>query len=213
MRRAKSDEFQDLLDDGAPKRLFDLPVRVVVTIDGATLTQERDRVPVVRAREQPDVIDLRNPTREQLDGARCYVSIIVLADRGVVRAVQLMDIDADGMSVRKDPIDAAALFVDLRRQGSHLSGLEDAIEIGPHWIPSWQSSHRELTFRRSRQMRPEGFGRSRAERREEQGRQHEVVGPIPVRRKPLVGRVAVVNLGQHDEPDRPATAVTQSRKS
>ena len=140
MRRAKSDEFQDLLDDGAPKRLFDLPVRVVVTIDGATLTQERDRVPVVRAREQPDVIDLRNPTREQLDGARCYVSIIVLADRGVVRAVQLMDIDADGMSVRKDPIDAAALFVDLRRQGSHLSGLEDAIEIGPHWIPSWQSS-------------------------------------------------------------------------
>ena len=62
-------------------------------VDRPAITGAGDGVVVVVAGEQPDVVDLRDAAGEQLDGPSCDVAVVVAVERGVVRAVELVDVE------------------------------------------------------------------------------------------------------------------------
>ena len=67
--------------------------RVVPAIDGPSLSRLLDRQVVVLASQKTDVVDLGDALREKLDRPGGEISLVVAIQGGVVRAVQLVDID------------------------------------------------------------------------------------------------------------------------
>ena len=78
------DEVDDPLDNRAVERGIDLFDRIVVPVDRPAISGPLDCRVVVLASQQPDVVDLRNALREQLDRPRRDVSLIVTGERAVI---------------------------------------------------------------------------------------------------------------------------------
>ena len=93
VRVPQPDEVDDAPDDGPIQGRLDLVRRVVVAVDGATFAGPLDGSVVVLAGEQADVVDLRDAAGEELDGPRRDVAVVVAAERRVVGAVELVDVD------------------------------------------------------------------------------------------------------------------------
>ena len=126
VRSTEPDQLEGASDHGALERLVDLRSRVVVAVDRPALPGPLDRRDDRSAREQADVVDLRDAPGEQLDRASSQVSVVVLTERRVVRAVELMDVDAVPLGVGQHPVDVAAPGQHDLGQVVHLGGLEDA---------------------------------------------------------------------------------------
>ena len=126
---AQPDEIHDPADDRPVEGVLDLARRVVVPVDGATLARPNDGLVVVRAGQETHVVDLGNPSREELDRASGKVSIIVLTERRVVGAIELVDIARFGVLVGQDAVDVATLGADPIGEVGHLLRRQDAIEV------------------------------------------------------------------------------------
>ena len=94
------DQLHEATHHRALERRRDLDARVVVAVDGPTLAGPLDAVCSLLPASRPDVVDLRDAPREQLDGPRREIPLVVLAERRVVGAVELVDVDAVGVRRR-----------------------------------------------------------------------------------------------------------------
>ena len=83
MRVSQPDKLEQPPDHRPLERGVDLGERVIVAVDRPPLAGPLDRDDVVLAREQPDVIDLRDALREQLDCPRGEVPLVVAPERRV----------------------------------------------------------------------------------------------------------------------------------
>ena len=96
MRVAQANELAEPAHHRGRERALDLLTRVVVPIDVAPDARAREQVHVVRAAEQPDVVDLRNAGQEELDRARCEIRLGVASTGVEVRAVDLIEVEVRG---------------------------------------------------------------------------------------------------------------------
>ena len=187
---------------GRRSAVLDLVEGVVVSVDGAALTCPFDPRHVVFAREQADVVDLGDASREQLDRACGEIPLIVAAKRRVVRAIELVNIDLARMSVDRIRLTLPPCVAPPIGEGdSSPPGSRMPSRSGRTGIPSWQS--RLVNCRSGERARcaARRSGR-RFRRRAGAARQDEVVRPVAVRAQPFVGRIPIVDFGKHDEPER-----------
>ena len=80
MRVAQSDKVHQPTDDGTSERIADLGRRVIVAIDGPALARALDADEIVHSTKEPDVIDLRDASREELDRSGGDKPIVILAE-------------------------------------------------------------------------------------------------------------------------------------
>ena len=162
---------------GRSSAAVDLAEREVVAVDGAALAGPRDRVVVVLSGQQAHVVHLRDATREQLDRARCDVSVVIPIEGRVVGAVQLVHVDAV-VGRGQDPVDVPSAGPNMIGEGGHLRRPRMSSRSGRTGMPSWQSSivNWRSGDRARCAARPTGV--RRPHRVKDEARQHEVVRPI-----------------------------------
>ena len=93
MGTAEFHETQEALDDGFLNVLIDFFDAVVVAVDVTSVAGEFDEVRIVFSGEQADIVDLRDAGCEELDGTGGDVGVVVAVERGVVGAVDLIDVE------------------------------------------------------------------------------------------------------------------------
>ena len=100
------------------------------------------------------------------------------------------------------PVDVSASSSDPIGQVNHLRGLEDAVKIRTNGNPVVAVQAGELAVGGAGQVRRQAIRLARFEGVQQQARQHEVVRPVPMAGQPFMGRIAVVDLRKHDQPER-----------
>ena len=100
-----------------------------MAVDRAALTGSLHRLVIVRARQEADVVDLGDSPCEELDRSGGEISLVVIAKRRVVRAVELVDVASLGVGVGQDAVHVPTVRLDPRGEVGHLAGRQDAVEI------------------------------------------------------------------------------------
>ncbi len=94
MMRAQPNQVEQAADDGALRRSKRFLYCVVVAVDRAAVAGRGDAGRVVLSRKQADIVNLRDARREKLERAGGEVGVVVRVERGVVRDVDLVRIEA-----------------------------------------------------------------------------------------------------------------------
>ena len=147
---AKAYEIDQTVDDRAVERTLDLGRREVMPVDRPAIACSFHRVSVVHPGEETDVVDLRDTFRKELERTSGDIAFVVLVERRVVRAVELMYVAGFGVGPRQDPLDVPAAKADVFREAGHLVGREDPIEIRANGNPVVAIEVRELPIWRRR---------------------------------------------------------------
>ena len=135
--------------------------------------------------EQPDVVDLRDPRHEALNGPRDEILGIAAAERVVERAVDLKRVDVAGGAAAREPAFVAASRVDrldqcvnrLRRQQSRRAAVPVRADVGDA-NAIVRVEHRDRVVRTYLQPSSQWRGVTRVECVQHERRQREVVHPV-----------------------------------
>ena len=206
---AEAQEREQSRDDRLLQRLLQFGRRVAVPVDVASFTGASQAFDVIRAGEQPDVVDLRDARHEALDGPRNEIFIVPPAQRIVERAVDLVRVDvARGVATGQAALTAAARVNRLdqrrdavgRQQAGPLAGRVVADVGNADAIVRIEDGHRVV--RPELQPATQRRGVAGIEQVQKERRQREVVDPVDLARDVDLRLIVAVHFDEHVHPAR-----------